>query len=86
MTTAALSDPLWHITDVARYLGCPVSSVYKMTAPKADLRIPHIRIAGRLRFRKADIDQWLELLKISSNAVIAKVKADYRRRHGVDTP
>jgi excisionase family DNA binding protein len=64
---------LWKIPDVAAYLGVPLSSVYKMTAPKSTLRIPHVRIAGRVRFRKADIDQWLELLTVSKNGILAKI-------------
>ena len=64
---------LWKIPDVAEYLGVPLSSIYKMTAPKSSLRIPHVRIAGRVRFRKADIDQWLELLTVSKNDVLAKI-------------
>jgi excisionase family DNA binding protein len=82
------SDRLWEIGDVADYLRVPVSSVYKMTAPKARVKIPHIRIAGRLRFRKVDIDRWLELLMVSNLDVLtkvakaaAKVKLDY----GFDT-
>ena len=66
---------LWKISDVAQYLGVPLSSVYKMTGPKSVLRIPHVRIAGKVRFRKADIDQWLDLLTVSSNDLIAKLNA-----------
>jgi excisionase family DNA binding protein len=66
---------LWKISDVAQYLGIPLSSVYKMTGPKSALRIPHVRIAGKVRFRKADIDQWLDLLTVSSNDLIAKLNA-----------
>jgi excisionase family DNA binding protein len=64
---------LWKISDVAQYLGVPLSSVYKMTGPKSVLRIPHVRIAGKVRFRKADIDQWLDLLTVSSNDLISKL-------------
>jgi excisionase family DNA binding protein len=66
---------LWKISDVAQYLGIPLSSVYKMTGPKSALRIPHVRIAGKVRFRKADIDQWLDLLTVSSNNLMAKLNA-----------
>jgi excisionase family DNA binding protein len=63
----------WRISDVSEYLDRPLSSVYKMTAPKSTLRIPHVRIAGRVRFRKADIDQWLELLAVSKNEMLARI-------------
>ena len=65
-------DALWRVADVAMYLGVPVSSVYKMTAPKAGLRIPHVRIAGKLRFRRTDIDEWLNVLTVSNTKVLLK--------------
>jgi hypothetical protein len=51
-----------------------------MNAPKSLLRIPHVRIAGRVRFRKGDIDRWLELLAISSNEVLAKINDRIQRK------
>jgi predicted DNA-binding transcriptional regulator AlpA len=73
------SEPLWNIADTAQYLRIPVSSLYKMTAPKAVLRIPRLRIQGRLRFRKEDIDAWLELLSVSDNDSIARIGAAAKR-------
>ena len=67
---------LWKISDVAQYLGIPLSSVYKMTGPKSALRIPHIRIAGKVRFRKADIDQWLDQFMVSTNSLFARLRAE----------
>jgi excisionase family DNA binding protein len=67
---------LWKISDVAKYLGVPLNSVYKMTGPKSALRIPHIRIAGKVRFRKADIDQWLDQLMVSTNDLFAKLRIE----------
>jgi excisionase family DNA binding protein len=61
---------LWKIPDVARYLRLPLNSVYKMTAPKSKIRIPHMRIAGKVRFRKADVDQWLDQFIVSTNGLI----------------
>ena len=65
---------LWKISDVAQYLGIPLSSIYKMTGPKSALRIPHIRIAGKVRFRKVDIDQWLDQLMVSTNDLFARLR------------
>jgi excisionase family DNA binding protein len=65
---------LWKISDVAQYLGIPPNSVYKMTGPKSALRMPHIRITGKLRFRKADIDQWLDHLMVSTNHLVAGLR------------
>ena len=65
---------LWKISDVAQYLGIPLSSIYKMTGPKSALCIPHIRIAGKVRFRKVDIDQWLDQLMVSTNDLFARLR------------
>jgi excisionase family DNA binding protein len=73
-------NSLWKIADVAEYLDVPLSSVYKMTAPKSSLRIPHVRISGRVRFRKADIDQWLELLTVSGNDVLVKINSSIQQK------
>jgi excisionase family DNA binding protein len=64
---------LWKISDVAQYLRLPLNSVYKMTGPKSAIRIPHMRIAGKVRFRKADVDQWLDQFIVSTNGLIAKL-------------
>lgn len=46
---AAGIGSLWNIADLSAYLQIPVSSIYKMTARQAAVRIPHIRIGGTLR-------------------------------------
>lgn len=83
----SLVDRLWTIRDVAGYLGVPVSAVYKMTAPKATLRIPHLRIAGRLRFRRSDIDRWLDVLAVSDVSKLVRVRSTIAKltgaRHGL---
>ena len=85
------SDPrghpgsLWDITDVSAYLQVPVSSIYKMTARKAVVRIPHIRIGGKLRFRQSDVDQWLTLLTTSNMEALSKMRQKVSKvRHGHD--
>jgi excisionase family DNA binding protein len=70
---------VWTISEAAVYLSVPVNSLYKMTGPKARLRVPHIRIAGRLRFRKADLDRWLDVLSVSNLDMLAKVRGMRRR-------
>jgi excisionase family DNA binding protein len=81
------SDQLWTIGDAAAYLRVPVSSVYKMTARKARVRIPHIRIAGRVRFRKSDLDSWLELLTISNLGALKRMQQGLRKAtHGHNSP
>jgi excisionase family DNA binding protein len=68
------AETLWSIKDAAAYLGVPVSAVYKMTSVKTRTAIPHVKLGGRLRFRKADIDRWLDLLVVSNLEILAKAK------------
>jgi excisionase family DNA binding protein len=79
-------NSLWDITDVSAYLQVPVSSIYKMTARKAAVRIPHIRIGGKLRFRRGDVDRWLTLLTESNLDVLARMRLRVRKAsHGSDS-
>ncbi|HLG56866.1 MAG TPA: helix-turn-helix domain-containing protein [Vicinamibacterales bacterium] len=79
-------DHLWAIAEVSDYLQISVSSLYKMTARKAAVRIPHIRIGGKLRFRRSDIDQWLTLLTVSNLDTLTKMRtALAKRTHGHDS-
>ncbi len=71
---AAPVEAIWGVNEASAYLQIPVSSIYKMTARKADVRIPHIRIGGKLRFRRADIDRWLTLLTVSNLETLSKLK------------
>ena len=78
-------DGLWDVTDVGAYLRVPVSSIYKMTARKAAVRIPHIRIGGSLRFRRADIDRWLTLLTTSNIEALTRMRQKgTKATHGHD--
>jgi excisionase family DNA binding protein len=77
---------LWDITDVSAYLQVPVSSIYKMTARKAVVGIPHIRIGRTLRFRQVDVDQWLTLLTISNIEALSKMRQKVSQvTHGHDS-
>ena len=76
---------LWDIGDVSAYLQVPVSSIYKMTARRAGVRIPHIRIGGKLRFRQSDVDQWLTLLTTSNIEALSKMRQKVSQvTHGHD--
>ena len=80
------SGPIWTIADVSAYLQVPVGSVYKMTARKAQVRIPHIRIGGKLRFRQSDVDQWLTLLTTSHVEALSKMRQKVSQvNHGDDS-
>lgn len=79
-------DHLWDVEEVADYLQIPPSSIYKMTAPKSRTTIPHVRVCGRIRFRKSDIDRWLELLTVSNLKPLKEVRRRTRKDgHGNDS-
>jgi excisionase family DNA binding protein len=76
----ALPNPtecLWEVKDLAEYLRIPASSVYKMTAPRAASGLPVIRCGQLLRFRRSDIDKWLDGL--ANNTLESKVTDRIRR-------
>lgn len=70
-----VQERLWGIEEVALFLGVPVSAVYKMTGPRSLTPIPHVKLGGRLRFRRADIEAWLDLLSVSNLERLAKAKS-----------
>ncbi len=74
--SAMKQQALWKISDVAQYLGIPLKSVYSMTSPKAVIRIPHIKIAGKVRFRKADIDLWLDQCTVVTGNFLTNIPAE----------
>jgi excisionase family DNA binding protein len=77
---------LWNIEEVAEYLQLSIHSIYKMTARKAAVRIPYIRIGGKLRFRQADVDRWLTLLTVSDLERLARVRQKALKvSHGHDS-
>ena len=81
-----IGGSLWDIADVSAYLQVPVSSIYKMTARNAPVRIPHIRIGGKLRFRQSDVDQWLTLLTTSNIEALTKMRQKVTQvNHGDDS-
>jgi excisionase family DNA binding protein len=77
---------VWDIEEVSLYLKIPVSSIYKMTARKAPIRIPHVRIGNKLRFRQAEVDRWLTLLTVSNLKALDKVQRNVAKViHGNDS-
>jgi excisionase family DNA binding protein len=57
MTVQGTRDPMWSVDDLAAYLGVPVATIYKWrTTGDAP---PGYRIGRHLRFKPADVDQWL---------------------------
>lgn len=83
---SASAAGVWDIEEVSSYLKIPVSSIYKMTARKAPIRIPHIRIGNKLRFRQADVDRWLTLMTVSNLKVLDRVQRSVEKViHGNDS-
>ncbi len=68
------NEGVWTTDEVARYLHVPVGAIYKMTARGASVRIPHVRLGGRLRFRRSDIDRWLGLLTVSNLDTLTRMR------------
>lgn len=53
-------SPYLTIEQVASLIGVPKSFIYRRTARGHGDPIPHYRIGGHLRFKLADIEQWIE--------------------------
>jgi len=50
----------WDIEDLSVYLKVKVKTLYAMTSD-----IPHYRVGKLIRFRKEEIDSWMEERKVS---------------------
>lgn len=48
---------LMRVKEIAEYLNVPESTIYNLTFREA---IPHYHIGKVLRFKKSDVDKWLE--------------------------
>lgn len=70
-------DRLWNIQEVATFLHVEVGAVYRMTRRDSRNPIPHIKLGNRLRFRRTDIEQWLDLFTVSplETLTVAKGRA-----------
>jgi excisionase family DNA binding protein len=59
-----------NIKEISGYLGIKTSTIYAMVAEK---RIPHYRLGRQIRFKRADVDGWMEEQK--QEVVDVKVEA-----------
>ena len=50
-------DDLLTIEQLAELLGVKVSWIYAQTSAK---KIPFLKLGGRLRFRRSDVERWIE--------------------------
>lgn len=62
----------WNIEDLSHYLKVKTKTVYSMVSD-----IPHYRIGKLIRFKKAEIDSWLE-----SKRENAQEKIPFRKPRG----
>jgi excisionase family DNA binding protein len=67
-----------NIQEIASYLGIKVSTIYSLVERKG---IPHYRVGRLVRFKKPEIDQWMERqkepavdIKIEARRVVAHLK------------
>lgn len=51
-------EPLWSVHDVAAYLSVPVGTLYKWRG--SQYGPPGFRIGKYLRYRRADVEAWLD--------------------------
>lgn len=66
------ADTIFTVEDLCRYLQAEPDWIYKRTARK---EIPYIKAGGLLRFRKRDIDKWLDTCKTPAvNPLTARLK------------
>ncbi|MBN2255254.1 MAG: helix-turn-helix domain-containing protein [Deltaproteobacteria bacterium] len=55
-----LTVEYWDINDLSHYLNVKVKTLYAMIQ-----KIPHYRIGRLIRFRKEDVDSWMERKKVN---------------------
>jgi len=72
--TSSRPGRLLRLEEAADYLQVTMSAIYKMTGPSARLRIPHVRLGGRIRFRQEDLDRWVLLQRLSNVETLEKVR------------
>ena len=47
----------WSIQDLSRYIGIKSSTLYALVEEQ---RIPHYRVGKLIRFKRSEIDEWME--------------------------
>jgi excisionase family DNA binding protein len=58
---AVADDSLWDVAETAEYLRLKVAGVYRLAESRDPAeRLPHVKIGALLRFRREDIDRWLD--------------------------
>jgi excisionase family DNA binding protein len=63
-------DGIFDVKELADYLSVSPSWIYNRTHLK---EIPHLKIDGQLRFRKRDIDKWLNAYNVPAVPVSERI-------------
>ncbi len=63
-------DSLLGVKELAEYIGVSIQWVYERVQLK---EIPYIKVGKHLRFRKSDIDGWLDSLKVPPMSPLSSV-------------
>jgi excisionase family DNA binding protein len=64
-----IDNGFWDIADLSSYLKVKIKTLYAMTA-----NIPHYRVGKLIRFRKDEIDSWMENKRVKASDRINKSK------------
>ena len=67
MSVGNAIDRLLTVQEISELLKVPKSYVYWLTHQK---KIPHLKIQGHLRFRRAHIDEWLRSQEVRENVCL----------------
>jgi len=71
-------DRLYDVQELAEYLSVSTQWIYERVQLK---EIPHIKVGKHVRFKKSDIDHWLDSLKVPSmDSPLGAVKLSTRPR------
>jgi len=57
-----IDDGFWDIEDLSNYLKVKIKTLYAMSSD-----IPHYRVGKLIRFRKQEIDSWMENRRVEVN-------------------
>lgn len=73
-----MSDALWSIQELARYLGVPVRTIYAWRYKREGP--PGLRLGKHLRFRPGDVQEWLATLDPDVSGARASVPSQRSER------
>ncbi len=72
-----MEESLWTVEETAAYLGCSPKTVYGWAASG---KIPSFKLGGLVRFKREDINAWIEQNRVKNPALEKKLPV--RRKAG----